>query len=159
MSHTVVGLFVALFAASSALSLVPAPQQVIQGQEIEDFLRKARFNDREELGTGVTKSYKVTLLLDGRTQHAVLKTIYQKRAGAAINAAGQIEVDFQDSWKTEVAAYEMDKLLGLGMVPATVERSSPYENVPASLQLWVEAAMSEAKRRQTAVIPLPAHAY
>ena len=153
MSHTVVGLFVALLAASSALSLVPAPQQVIQGQEIENFLRKARFNDREELGTGVTKSYKVTLLLDGRTQHAVLKTIDQKRAGAVLNAAGQIEVDFQDSWKTEVAAYEMDKLLGLGMVPATVERSSPYENVPASLQLWVEAAMSEAKRRQTAAIP------
>jgi len=30
---------------------------------------------------------------------------------------------------------------------------SPYENKPASLQLWVEASMTEAKRRERAIIP------
>jgi hypothetical protein len=39
------------------------------------------------------------------------------------------------------------------MVPATIERESPYEDKPASLQLWVEASMSEAKRRERAIIP------
>jgi hypothetical protein len=96
---------------------------------------------------------KVTLELDGKRQFAVLKTIDQSRPGARPNAAGQIEIDFQDSWRTEVAAYELDKLLGLGMVPATVERRSPYDDKPGSLQLWVEAAMSEADRRRKAVIP------
>jgi hypothetical protein len=64
-----------------------------------------------------------------------------------------MELDFQDSWRTEIAAYELDKLLGLGMVPATVERRSPYDDKPGSVQLWVEASMSEARRRQKAVIP------
>jgi hypothetical protein len=133
-----------------------APQQVLQGSDVEQFLRRARFVDREELGAGVTRSYKVTLQLDDQKQFAVLKTIDQKKAGVTLNALGQEERDFQDSWKTEVAAYEMDKLLGLGMVPATIERQSPYDNVPASLQLWVEAAMSEAKRREKSVIPTDA---
>src|SRR4030095_13753435 len=36
---------------------------------------------------------------------------------------------------------------------ATIERQSPYSNEPASVQLWVEASMSEAKRRERAIIP------
>ena len=52
-----------------------------------------------------------------------------------------------------MAAYELDRLLGLGMVPATIERTSPYDDQPASLQLWVQASMSEAKRRERAMIP------
>jgi hypothetical protein len=150
---------IALFAAltfvtvCSALVFSIPSAQVIQGPEVEQFLKKARFAARETLGTGVTASLKVTLELDGKRQFAVLKTIDQSRPGARPNAAGQIEIDFQDSWRTEVAAYELDKLLGLGMVPATVERRSPYDDKPGSLQLWVEAAMSEADRRRKAVIP------
>jgi hypothetical protein len=139
---------------ATMLSITARPSgQVIQGPDVEQFLRRARFIAREPLGSGVTESLKVTLELDGRKEFAVLKTIDQKRPGAQLNANRQIEIDFQDSWRTEVAAYEFDKLLGLGMVPATIERTSPYENRPASLQLWVEASMSEAKRRQKAVIP------
>jgi hypothetical protein len=133
-------------------AVVPTTQ-VVQGDEVERFLKKARFVDREPLGTGVTKSYKVTLQQDGKKQFAVLKTIDQKRPGAALNASGQVEIDSQDSWRTEVAAYELDKLLELGMVPATIERESPYDRLTGSLQLWVEAAMSEAKRREKSVIP------
>lgn len=143
-----------LFLSTASALVFSSPSgQVIQGSEVEQFLKKARFVAREALGSGVTGSLKVTLELDGKRQFAVLKTIDQMRPGARRNAAGQIEVDFQDSWRTEVAAYELDKLLGLGMVPATIERRSPYENKPASLQLWVEAAMSEADRRKKALIP------
>jgi hypothetical protein len=148
---------IAVFAAltfvtvGSALVFSIPSAQVIQGPEVEQFLKKARFVAREPLGAGVTASLKVTLELDGKRRFAVLKTIDQSRPGARPNARGQIEIDFQDSWRTEVAAYELDKLLGLGMVPATVERR--YDEKPASLQLWVEAAMSEADRRRKAVIP------
>jgi hypothetical protein len=136
------------------LIVFPAPStQVIQGREVEQFLKKARFVAREPLGSGVSGSLKVTLELDGKKEFGVLKTIDQKRPGAKPNASGEIEIDFQDSWRTEVAAYELDKLLELGMVPATIERMSPYEELPASLQLWVEASMSEAKRRERAIIP------
>ena len=131
--------------------------QIIQGPEVEQFLRRARFVAREPLGSGVTASLKVTLELDGRREFAVLKTVDQIRPGAQLNSKGEIEIDFQDSWRTEVAAYEFDKLVGLGMVPATIQRTSPYDSRPASLQLWVEASMSEAKRRQKAIIPTDAN--
>jgi hypothetical protein len=138
----------------TAMLIAAAPStQVIQGPEVEQFLKRARFVAREPLGEGVTGSLKVTLELDGKKEFAVLKIIDQKRPGAQLNAKGEMEIDFQDSWRTEVAAYELDKLLGLGMVPATIERMSPYDNQEASLQLWVEASMSEAKRRQRAIIP------
>jgi hypothetical protein len=142
-----------LLGVASLLVLSAPAGQVIQGPEVEEFLKKARFVAREPLGSGVSASLKVTLELDGKRQFAVLKTIDQKRPGAHLNAKGEIEIDFQDSWRTEVAAYELDKLMELGMVPATIERQSPYENKPASLQLWVEASMSEAKRREKAIIP------
>ena len=140
-----------LTAAPSTLSAQSA--QVIQGPEVEQFLKKARFVARQPLGSGVSGSLKVTLEEDGETEFGVLKIIDQKRPGAQINSQGEVEIDFQDSWRTEVAAYELDKLLGLGMVPATIERESPYDNVPGSLQLWVVSAMTEAKRREKAVIP------
>src|SRR5688572_537570 len=153
MRRTAPPLFLALMAAFSIYVAAAPSDQVIQGPEVEQFLRRARFVAREPLGSGVTASQKVTLELEGQRIIAVLKTVDQKRPGAQLNANRELEIDFQDSWRTEVAAYELDKLLGLGMVPATIERISPYDNQPASLQLWVEASMSEAKRREKAVIP------
>jgi hypothetical protein len=43
---------------------------------------------------------------------------------------------FWDSYKSEIAAYELDKLLGLDMVPPTVQRR--VDSDLCSVQLWVE---------------------
>ena len=57
-------LFLALMVATSIYLTAAAPStQVIQGPEVEQFLRKARFVTREPLGSGVTGSFKVTLEL------------------------------------------------------------------------------------------------
>ena len=153
MRRTAVLLFLIVTIVALILVSGAPSSQVIQGPEVENFLRKARFVGKEPLGSGVTGSLKVALELDGKKQFGVLKTVDQKRPGAQLNSAGKMEVDFQDSWRTEVAAYELDKLLELKMVPATVQRMSPYESKPGSLQLFVEASMSEGKRRQKAIIP------
>jgi hypothetical protein len=88
-------------------------------EEIEHFLKKAKVTARTKIGTGVTHPEKVTLELDGAVRHAVFKKIDEKF----------------DNWRNEVAAYELDKLLGIGMVPPTVERSVGGSS--GSLQLWV----------------------
>ena len=43
---------------------------------------------------------------------------------------------FWEAYKSEIAAYELDRLLGLDMVPPTVERRVGGDL--ASVQLWVE---------------------
>jgi hypothetical protein len=43
---------------------------------------------------------------------------------------------FRESYKAEIAAYEMDKLLKLDMVPPTVERR--LDGNPGAAQVWVE---------------------
>jgi hypothetical protein len=88
-------------------------------QEIEHFLKKAKVTARKKIGTGVTNPEKVTLELDGAVRHAVFKRID----------------DNLDNWRNEVAAYELDKLLGIGMVPPTVDRTVGGRQ--GGLQLWV----------------------
>jgi hypothetical protein len=90
------------------------------GAEIEHFLKKADITERVKVGEGVTNPEKVTLEMDGKVLHAIYK---------------KVDEDY-DSWRFEVAAYELDKLLGLGMVPPTVERRSRGRR--GCLQLWVQ---------------------
>ena len=39
---------------------------------------------------------------------------------------------YWESYKSEIAAYELDKLLGLDMIPPTVERRVQGERAPPS---------------------------
>jgi hypothetical protein len=87
--------------------------------EIEHFLKKAKVTARRKVGTGVTHPEKVTLELGGTVREAICKTIDEK----------------YDNWRNEVAAYELDKLLGIGMVPPTVERG--VRGRTGCFQLWV----------------------
>ena len=51
--------------------------------------------------------------------------------------------DFPDGlWRREVAAYELDQLLGTGLVPTTVEREDAPFGI-GSLQWWIEDAHDE----------------
>ena len=123
--------------------------QVIQGTAIEEFLNHAKVMGLKDIGQGVTLPQKATLELDGVTQFGVFKTIDETAKVKQLDRG--VELEFQDSWKTEVAAYELDKLLGLGMVPATVERS--FNGKRGSLQFWVTSKMSEAERVKNKLQP------
>ncbi len=52
-------------------------------------------------------------------------------------------------WQHEVAAYRLDRLLGIDMVPATVERT--IGGKPGALQFWIEKAVSAAVVEQERV--------
>jgi hypothetical protein len=58
-------------------------------------------------------------------------------------------VNFQDTWQTEIPAYIVDLMIGLKMVPATVERSINGQR--GSLQWWVQSMMAEAERQKKGV--------
>lgn len=105
--------------AQTTESLGFAPDLWPDREELEYFLKEADVTEREKIGKGVTNPDKVTLELDGVVRHAIYKKVDKKH----------------DSWRYEVAAYELDKLLGLGMVPPTVKRSLGGRK--GCLQLWV----------------------
>ena len=106
---------------------VPPPPPLVEGlplagEEAEAFLRAAQVLDRTPIGKGITRPDRVTLTDGKRTHRGVWKTINDRRMGLQRLEGGGFEFDFRDSWRSEVAAYELDKMLGLGLVPPTVER-------------------------------------
>jgi hypothetical protein len=129
----------------------PAAPEVIQSPELEQFLAHAPIVAIKDIGTGVTHSRKATLEMDGTRHAGVFKVIDEKPMIGVQKLDGGAEAAFQDSWRTEVAAYELDKLIGLGLVPTTVERT--YESQKGSLQFWVDNIMDEKKRQQTHTKP------
>jgi hypothetical protein len=125
--------------------------EVYQGAKAEHFLAKAKATVVDPLGTGITEPKKVTLVLDGVTHYGVFKDINERKFGATSLADGSIDVGYQDSWETEIAAYHVDRIIGLGLVPATVQRN--VKGKTGSLQWWVEHKMTEAKRSVDKVTP------
>jgi hypothetical protein len=139
----------------SAQQRVSAParetKSVYQGEAAEQFLKKARITRVSDIPKGVTQPQRVTLELDGVTRTATFKSIDLDKPGATQMADGTTSLSFQDTWRTEIAAYEVDKIIGLGLVPATVERS--IRGQVGSLQWWVQSKMSEAERITQAIRP------
>ena len=116
----------------------------LAGAAAEDFLKSAEIVAVREFDTlGVTRPKRVELTDGQRTCYAVFKTI-DKRAPMKKFVDGTTELQFSDRYRYEIAAYELDKLLGLGIVPPTVERRIARET--GSLCLWVEGSITEWER-------------
>jgi hypothetical protein len=95
--------------------------------EIEEFLRSAEVVATEKVGWGITQPRKLSLEKQDRSLAALWKSLARGRRGG-----------IWESHQAEAAAYELDKLLGLDMVPPTVLRRLGDQD--GSLQLWVEGS-------------------
>jgi hypothetical protein len=113
-------------------------------EEIEHFLRTAEIVKIVSRPEGRTNPLRLRLRDSDREQDVIYKYIDVRKPGV-YNLGKSTEYDFKDSWKFEVAAYELDKLLNLNMVPVTVERA--YQGRTGSFQFWVYDCISEEERR------------
>jgi hypothetical protein len=89
-------------------------------RELEDFLRSAEVVKIEDIGEGITKPRRVTLRKDGRLCRAIFKTV--DISSTEIHYTNRLEALFTDKFVYEVAAYRIDRMLGIGLVPVTVIR-------------------------------------
>jgi hypothetical protein len=124
----------------------PATPIVLTPAEQEVFLAKARIVRTRSVSKGVTGTIRATLS-DGRVTHdASIQTVDQYKA--RFEGARGVEFDFRDSWRYNVAAYRLDRLLDLGMTPVSVERR--YDRAPAAFTWWVDdVLMDEGERLRT----------
>ena len=120
----------------------PAQRMWIDQHEVYDeWLRTAEIQEMEDVGEGVTKPTRVTLKQGDTVFKAIYKPLKRGRQGG-----------YWESYQAEVAAYELDKMLGLDMVPPTVVRR--IKGNLGSLQLWVEGS-DTYKRLQPKVPQTP----
>jgi hypothetical protein len=147
LHHLVRTSIAVLAVALGSLVTLGAQGAIIQGPDLEEFLKTARIVAWKDIPVGVTVPRKAVLELNGVTRSGVYKKIDEKPISGVTKLGNSSEPEFQDSWRTEVAAYELAKLIGLGMVPATVERV--VDGKHGSMQLWVDSIMDEGKRQST----------
>ena len=128
-------------AAAGAATLPRAAFQT--DEEVERFLKEAKVVRTRGTSKGVTDSTRATLS-DGTVNHdAHIQTIDESKR--EFRTSTGVEFDFRDSWTFNVAAYKIDRLIGLNMVPVSVSR--PYRSAPAAFTWWVDdVLMDEAER-------------
>jgi hypothetical protein len=137
---TVVGLIAVCALDAAALS---DPEQ-------ERFLKQAKIVRAKELDVGITHSRRLTLT-DGTLTHDAHFQIVDEHINA-FSGRKSAEIDFRDSYRYNIAAYRIDRLLGLGMAPVSVKRR--YGGRNGALTWWInDVLMMEADRRRGNIRP------
>lgn len=145
--RAVVALLLALTCAPSlragqAESVATAPS--LTQDQMADFLLKARIGSLRNAGKGVTNSKRATLT-DGTFSHdAHIQTV--DIAMTVFQAGRHSETNFKDTFRFNIAAYRLARLLGVN-VPVSVERR--VNGAVASVTWWVDdVAMDEEGRNK-----------
>jgi hypothetical protein len=118
------------------------PEQIAERAKWEEFLQTAEITSfhRQKSREAVTEPWELTLEKDGIKKQALWKDIEGRKKG------------YMESWKWEIAAYRLDKYLGLNMVPPTVEKR--FRGNIGSCQLWVDYWIkAKAKNEQKIKVP------
>ncbi|UCE41693.1 MAG: hypothetical protein JSV17_01495 [Candidatus Aminicenantes bacterium] len=115
-------------------------EEISQREKIEELLKTADIIKAEEIGEGVTKPWQLFL----RKGEEEVSGCWKSPQG--------IQKGHLEGWQYEIAAYQMDKLLGLNMIPPTVERE--FEGKKGSLQMWIVVEFSLLEIMEQG-IPLP----
>jgi hypothetical protein len=127
----------------------PAPK--LSDAEMEHFLLTAKIVSQKKLESGTTGAVRVTLS-DGKLTHDaqfqpidVYKPVFR-------GAEGTVEKNFRDSYKFNIAAYRLGKLIGVNNIPMSVERD--MDGKLGSMTWWLDNIwMTEAERRDRGIKP------
>jgi hypothetical protein len=113
-----------------------SPKEVMERAQWEAFLETAGMAGEKQIGGGEVKMgpWILELEKDGTSRRALWKNPEGRASG------------FEESWRWEIAAYRLDRFLGLNMIPPTVERG--FRGKRGACQLWVTAEMDMLKKNR-----------
>lgn len=135
-----------IFLGISLLSVAQfTAEELADRAKWEDYLMTAKVVGQEQIVSrlAVTSPWRLHLEKDGVTRDALWK-----------NPEGRQQTGYPEGWKWEIAAYRMDKLLGLNMVPPTVEKR--FRENRGSCQLWMEDIIT-LRQKEEQKIKLPSY--
>lgn len=123
----------------------------LSAAEMRQFLLTAKVIKSKGTSKGLTRPRRLTLS-DGKITHdAGFQSIDEFRNVMKFDN-GTTEINFQDTYRFNIAAYELAKLLGLeSMMPVTVERK--WEGKTGSLTWWLDVKMDEGERLSKKIHP------
>jgi len=129
------------FGNSCHLKSQSVNQEMITQKDIENYLRTARvISDIIDPQAGRTEGWIISLD-DGKiVRRGYFKHMNRTRPHF-----------IPDSYKYEIAAYELNKLLKLDIVPPLVERE--IKGIKGSLQILIEDFMKESERKRRKIEP------
>ena len=116
-------------AAPAVTNAPPVKPWIGRSEEFETFMRTAPFRRVEEVPIGVTRPKRGYFDPGGLVASAAWKVLPPGRPNG-----------YWESYKSEIAAYELDKLLALGMVPPVVEKT--YRGDRGAAILWLDGVRS-----------------
>ena len=146
MSAAIVVAFTLLVHAQQAPPAAP-----LSDAQIEQFLLHAKVIKSRGASKGVTGSVRATLT-DGKLTHdAHIQTIDEEKA--QFQSDQGVEFNFRDTWRFNVAGYRLDRLIGMNMVPVSVERRFGYDD--AAYTWWVDDVMMEEGERLKKKVEAP----
>jgi hypothetical protein len=141
----------AFYAGQAApVDIGPLPRRVgqrpggVTDDELERILATGEIVAIKDVGQGVTKPQKVTIRHAGNEYAGLFKTESTPIDGGSRRQTQRL-VENSDRWEHEVAAYRLDRMLGLDLVPVTVPRE--INGRAGALQFWVENLISELERQ------------
>jgi hypothetical protein len=106
----------------------------LDDDSLEQWLAQADVVEIEDLDTGITKPHRVTLRKDG----VELRAVFKDRSTDSGSREDMIESS--DRFEYELAAYKLDRLLDLNMIPVTVKRT--VKSHSGVLQFWVDGSIN-----------------
>jgi hypothetical protein len=143
------------FAASRARTVAPAApgtqEPQLTQEQMRDFLLNAKVIKSKSTQKGVTGVARLTLSDGNLTHDASFQSIDEYKSLMKFET-GRVEANFRDSYKYNIAAYEVALLLGLGdMMPVTVSRK--WGGKTGSLSWWLPAKLDEETRQRKKIKP------
>jgi hypothetical protein len=140
-------------AAAQTAATAPAPELSVE--QIKTFLKSAKVVKATTTQKGVTAPRRLTLSDGVITHDAVFQAIDDHQNVANLSrgvGAGTTELRFVDSYKYNIAAYEVAALLGLEpMMPVYVERR--WDGKTGSMSWFVTTMMDESDRLKKKIEP------
>lgn len=136
----------AIVPAGQAPAPAPAPAAtpVLSDAAMEAFLARAKVVSIRNIGSGTTNSRRATLTDGTLTHDAHVQIVDAQKTDRSARNVG--DRSFIDSYRYNIAAYRLSRLVGLRTIPPSVERV--IDGSRAAVTWWIDDVLMDEKERK-----------